>query len=318
MHVFKFITMMSVFLYGLIFDWKLLLIQVALLALYFIFSCVFGNRLSKTTTREKMAIASWNAPGDPQVFNNLEVNAKYLDQFILKHNQANPELQITYTQIILKALGYAFNRRREVNSTIAFGNLVKIKDIDVNCLVDIGGKNLASMLVRNVDGLTVTELKKQMQGKVGKYKRNKDKDFNKQMGIINSLHSSLVSVILELTSTFAYSFGLNIPCLNVKKRAFGTILFTNCTKMEIYNSFAPLVPFTRGVCVVLLCKPRMRAGVDEKGNLEAQKIMNINVTFDHRYCDGSRASKLIADMYHFFKNLDTLAYEQVQNGRKMK
>lgn len=316
MHVLKFVAFMSIFLYGIFIDWKLLVIQAGLLMLYYIFSCIFGSCRSKTTTREKMALASWGAPGDPQVFNNLEVNTKKLDEFIEKHNTANPDSKITYTQLALKALGYAFSRHREVNATISFGNLVKLKDIDVNCLVDVGGQNLASMLVRNVDGLTVTELKKQMQGKVAKYKKLKDKDFNKQMGIVASLHSSLISLLLEFTSTLAYSFGLNVGALRIKKRGFGTILLTNCTKMEIYNSFAPLVPFTRAVCVVLLCKPKLRAGVDKNGNIEVQNIMNINVTFDHRYCDGSRASLLVGDMYHFFENLDTLAFEKADNGRE--
>ena len=306
MHIFKFTAFASVFVYALLIDWTLLMIQLAILAVYYVFSWIISKK-HFTSIRKKTSLATWNSPGDPSVFNNLEVDASLLDAFIEKYNSSNPDSKISYTHIGLKAMGYALKSVKNLNSTIAFGNFVPIDDIDISCLVDVGGVNLATMVVKKCDKSSVSEIKTQMNGKVAAYKKKKDGDFNKQMSIINSFHSSIVGFLLEVSSFVSYAIGREIKVLRIKKNSFGTALFTNVSSMEIYNSFAPLVPFTKAMCVVLMCKPRMRAMVDENGSFVAKKIMNINVTFDHRYCDGVHASVIIKNMYYFFKNLDLLA-----------
>lgn len=311
MHISKITIYGSVFLYALLFNWKLLSIQLLILAFYYGNSWLISKK-HHTSVRRKTSIGTWNQPGDPSVFNNLEVDASKLDNFIEAHNKKYPEARVSYTHIMLKALAYSLKQVKGLNSTIAFGNFIPIDDIDITCLVDIEGKNLATMVVKDCHRLNILEIKKQISGKVAKLKTRKNKDFNKQMGIVNFFHSSILSMILELCSFLAYHLGLDIELVKIKKRGFGTALITSVANMEIYNSYAPLVPFTKAICVILICKPRMRAMVDENNEFVAKKMMNINATFDHRYCDGNNASVVIKSMYSFFDNIETLAYQKFE------
>ena len=307
MHIFKSTAIFSIFAYAVLYNWDLLKIQIAFLAFYYIMSFMIELK-SPTPLRKKTAIGSWNSPGDPQVFNNLEIDVQILDDFLEKHKQKFPNQKVTYTHLALKSLAYTIKSIKGLNSTISFGSFRHHDDVNISCLVDINGKNLAPMMVKKCDKLSVGEIQQQMRDRVKSLKTKKDKSFNHQMKIVKILHSSIVSAILSISSFISYTLGINFTILKIKKFGFGTAIVTNCTQMEIYNSFAPLVPFTNSIFVVVLCKPRMRAMVNEKGEIVAKNMMNINVTFDHRYADGYQASLMVKSMYHFFNNMNTLAY----------
>ena len=301
-------AILSVYVYALIYNWDLLKILLLFLGGYYVMAFLV-ERENPTSMRKKTALSSWNSPGDPTVFNNLEVEASKLDSFIERHRRKFPDQRITYTHIVLKNLAYTMKSIKGLNSVVAFGGFRPIKDVDISCLVDVEGSNLATLVVNDCNRQTVGEIHDQIKARIKRLKTKSDKDFNHQMGIVRALHSSIVSCILELSSFISYYLGRDIKPLKIRKFGFGTAIVTNCSSMEIYNSFAPLVPFTKAMFVVLICKPRMRAVVDEQGQVVARKIVNINVTFDHRYADGSDASRMVKNMYHFFDNMDTLAYE---------
>jgi pyruvate dehydrogenase E2 component (dihydrolipoamide acetyltransferase) len=311
MHIIKTTAYFSIFAYAFLYNWKLLQLQILFFLGYYLMSFLI-ERSNPTPIRKKTALATWNSPGDPSVFNNLEVDTEILDNFIKNHKKKNPNHNLTYTHLMLKALAYTIKSIKDLNSTIAFGSYRKIDDVNISCLVDVKGTNLAPMLVRKVNRLDVGQIQQQIKDKIKHLKTKRDKDFNHQMGVVNSLHSSLVSVVISISSFISYYLGFEIKPLKIKKYGFGTAILTNCTDMEIYNSFAPLVPFTKAMCVAVLCKPKMRAVVDENGQIVAKNIMNINVTFDHRYADGYQASLMIKNMYHFINNMDTLAYESLE------
>lgn len=308
MHVLKVSAILSVYVYAIFYNWDLLKILLLFLGGYYVMGFLV-ERQNRTSMRKKTALSSWNSPGDPSVFNNLELEADKLDSFIERHRQKFPEERVTYTHLVLKSLAYTIKSIKGLNSTISFGGFRQIKDVDISCLVDVEGTNLATLVVRDCNLLSVGQIQQQIKSRVKKLKTKKDEDFNHQMGVVNSLHSSLVSCVLELSSFISYYLGRDIKPLKIRKFGFGTAIVTNCSNMEIYNSYAPLVPFTKCMCVVLICKPKMRPVVDEHGQVVARKMVNINVTFDHRYADGTDASRMIKNMYHFFDNMDTLAYE---------
>lgn len=308
MHILKVTAIFSIFLYAFFYNWDLLKIQVLFLSAYYIMSYLIEKQ-NPTPLRKKTALSTWNSPGDPSVFNNLEIEYSKVEDFISKHNKKHPDQKITLTHIYLKCLAYTLKSIRGLNSTIAFGSFRQIEDVNISCLVDVEGQNLAPMMVTKCDKLDILGIREQMRRRLKKLKTRNDKDFNHQMGIVDRLHSSLVSCVIELSSFIAYCLGRDISSLKIRRFGFGTAILTNCADMEIYNSFAPLVPFTKAICVALLCKPKMKAVVDENGQVVAKKMMNVNVTFDHRYADGYQASLMIKNMYHFLNNLDELAYK---------
>lgn len=65
--------------------------------------------------------------------------------------------------------------------------------------------------------------------------------------------------------------------------------------------YGPITNFCRSIATVVLCTPKERAVV-ENGQIKAAKIMNMMVTFDHRYLDGAGATKMFDPIYDVWNN----------------
>lgn len=183
MHVFKLAAIFAIYIYALFFNWHLLKIQLIFLGGYY-FMALIIEKNNPTTIRKKTALSSWNSPGDPSLFNNIELEASKLDSFIEKHNKKYPNHKVTYTTLVIKALAYAVKSIKGLNSTVAFGGFRQIKNLDVACSVDIEGRNLASLLVKNCNLLDVGQIYHQMRSKILMLKTHKHKEFNYQKKLI--------------------------------------------------------------------------------------------------------------------------------------
>lgn len=65
--------------------------------------------------------------------------------------------------------------------------------------------------------------------------------------------------------------------------------------------YAPITNFSRSVASVVLCTPQEKPIVDN-GEIKIAKIMNMMITFDHRYMDGAGAAKMFAPLYDVWYN----------------
>lgn len=92
-----------------------------------------------------------------------------------------------------------------------------------------------------------------------------------------------------------------MPALAINKNHFGSVLFTNVSGFGVDNIYGPLCSFTRNVATVVLCAPKMRPVVHE-GEIKARKILNIMITFDHRYQDGAGLPKMMGNFVEVWTN----------------
>lgn len=304
MHLMVFTSIASTFLYGLIFDWRLMFIQATIIMLYFLGSRSY-SKTQKTSVRRKIAMSSWGQPSEPSCYGNMEINAEKIDIFIEKYNEANPKARISYTHVFLSAIGKAFAKVPGINGKLVFGNFVPFHSVDINTLVSVNdGKNLNGVTVRNCDTLNLAEIRSQVNAMIKKTKTNKDDDFKEQVKMGKMLPACILSLLIALSSFISYSLGISVGLFRLKKHSFGSIILTNVTKMNVTNTFAPLVNFAQSICVIVMCKPELRPVVDEHGEIVVRKMMNVNVTFDHRYADGHQGSLLVEEIYHALDNLD--------------
>lgn len=294
MHLFTFTSLASTFIYAFLYDWRLLSIQLTIISLYYL-----GARLrsrGKTTTRNKIQMGTWGAPQDTSAYGTIEVDCGIIDDFIEKYNQKNPDARISYTHFFMKLIGMSIAKAPRINGTIAFGEFVPFEGVNVNTLVDIDGKNLAGVTVQNCDSLSLSEIRTKTNSKVKALKTKKDENVKEQMKIAKMLPSSIMACLLEISTFITYNLGLDFKALRLKKYQFGNVVITNVTKMGINHVFAPLVNFTRSICIVVLCSPEDRVVVDENKEMVVKKMMNVNITFDHRYADAAAVQPVIKEL----------------------
>jgi pyruvate dehydrogenase E2 component (dihydrolipoamide acetyltransferase) len=95
----------------------------------------------------------------------------------------------------------------------------------------------------------------------------------------------LLGPLMRTISYLIYDRDLNLSRFGVVKDEFGSAMVTNVGMFGLTHAFAPLVPFSRTPLVVLVGEVQERA-VAEAGRLVVRPMMNLGVTFDHRFMDG--------------------------------
>lgn len=174
----------TVFLYGLLVDFRMLAIWLGFFVAYHALGYFLGHSGSQSN-RAKIRMATWNPPTDPNCYGKVEIDVTKVarghqaDEFI--RQKAKEGVKVTYTHIALKSLGMAFTVGQQLTK-IVFGRAIPVEDLDIFTLVDIEGKDLTGIPVRKCDKLPISELMGQISGKISKIKAKKDEDHKKQTG----------------------------------------------------------------------------------------------------------------------------------------
>jgi pyruvate/2-oxoglutarate dehydrogenase complex dihydrolipoamide acyltransferase (E2) component len=300
MHLFTFTSIASTFLYAILYDWRLLFIQSTIIFLYFLGAYLRSH--GKTSVRKKIAQGSWGAPQDTSVYGTVEVDMDIVDNFIGSYNKKNPDNKITYTHFFMKLVANSMSKVPRINGTYAFGEFIPFEGIHMNTLVDIEGKNLTGVTVNNCEQLSFKEIRQNLNYKIKKIKMKKDEDTKEQMKIAKMLPSCVMACLLEFSSFITYTLGVSFKPLKLKKYPFGNIILTNASKTSIQHAYAPLVNFSRAILLVVLCSPYDKPVVNEKREVEVRKVMNVNMTFDHRYADAMTVQPVFEEFIRLVKN----------------
>ncbi len=251
--------------------------------------------------RSKIRIATWNDSGDPTVFGKIEVDLTEIDNFLEKYNEKNPDNKLTYTVIFAKAFGQGLSTSKHLSGKIAFGAFVPSNQVNISVLCDIGGTNLANVLVEGCDKNSLKELNDQLKRKVKSLKMGKDKDFNKQTLLGSLIPSFLTQIILVVSSWICYDLNLAVPPLNLKPNNYGNGILTNVSNFNVFDFSAPHVPFLKTIVVAVMNTPALKPVVVD-GKIIIRKIMNLNISYDHRFADGSDAPRMLKNLERVFSN----------------
>lgn len=300
MNVFTFCTLVATLLWSLTHAPVLFIFYLLSLFIYYLAN-LKSRKHSLMSHKRRIQIAAWNDTGDPSCYGILPVDLTNADKFLQEHNAKNPDMKLTYTHLALKALGEAMQVSKKINGKISFGNFVYKPSCDISVLVDVEGKNLVTLVVKDIKESSLTELNKQMKGKVRRLKEKKDDDTNKQIKLFSNLPTFVIDVLFTIISFVSYNLGLGVEAFKVKPDNFGYALLTNISGFGIENVLAPHTNATRSIIVGVICQPVKKPIVID-GKIEIRKILNFNVTFDHRFGDGSDCMKML-------KRVESVWYE---------
>ena len=207
MHIFVFTQLLSLFLFALFVDIRLLVIQFLIVCLYMAGNISFNR--NKTTSRKKMSFSSWGSPKDPCCYSRIKLNCEIIDDFINKYNSQNPKERISYTHFFLKLIGKSFRKATDINGTLSFGQFVPFESVDIGTVVNVDNRNLGTTTIRNCDTKSLSEIRKFTNKNVKKIKIKKDKIFKNQMKMTSMLPTFLVSCLLKLSTFLSYHIGMS-------------------------------------------------------------------------------------------------------------
>lgn len=261
----------------------------------------YTGSMKSNSTRRKLAIATWDAPREGNIYGKLTVNAEPLMEWIEQRRAATGE-RITVTSVVGLVVARALAEAPGLNGYIRFGRYIQHDSVDITFLVALeDGADLAKATVRGADKLSTQALTAQLRARAERLHQGKDDEFNKNKGTIKLLPTWLLKPLVRLTGFLASSLGLSIPALGVERFAFGSAIITSVGMFGLDEGFAPPTPFARVPTYVLVGAVKERPAV-VNGTVVVQRQLTITATLDHRFIDGFQGGVLAKTVRRLLEN----------------
>jgi hypothetical protein len=256
-------------------------------------------------SRRKLMLASWNNTSEAQIFGSFNINADKLVAYLSSRKTA--ENKITPTVAVVKALGLAFKDGGSLNCRLAFDTFIPNKSIDISCLVALDdGADLASAKITNADQISLNEVQAQLKKKAEKLRKHQDEDFEASKPILSILPVFIIRPIVELVGWLSSALNLTIAPLGVRANPFGTAMVTSVGMLGVQQGFIPFTPFTRVPLLIMVGAIVKQPIVNENNEIVVANQLNITATVDHRYVDGTAASKVAKKLVFYLENPELL------------
>lgn len=241
--------------------------------------------------RRKLAIATWSAPAEGNIYGKLTVDATpalaYIDAL-----RARTGEKVTITHLIGRACAQALRDAPSLNGVIRFGTFVPHPTVDVTFLVTIeDGRNLAKVKVANADRKSVVEIAAELRTAAERLRAGQDDAFKKSQGPLSFLPTWLIRPMVAFTGWLTGVMGVNMPMFGLEAYPFGSLILTNVGIFGLDEGFAPPTPFAHVPVYVLLGAVRDVPTVID-GQVGIRKMVTMCATIDHRFIDGAQGGVL--------------------------
>jgi len=257
--------------------------------------------MPKMSTRRKLAIATWSAPREGNIYGKLTVDAGEALRYI-EHVRRTTGEKITITHLVGKAAGVVLAKAPGLNGYIRLGTYVPHDTVDISFLVALEeGNDLAKAKVCDVDKKSVVDIARELRKSADKLHQGKDDAFAKSQGPIKVLPTAIVRPLVWATGFITSSLGVSVPTFGLEAFPFGACIITSVGMLGLDEGYAPPTPFAR-VPVYLLVGALRDAAAVVDGKVVARKEITITATVDHRFIDGAQLGVLAKIMRGTLEN----------------
>lgn len=257
--------------------------------------------MAKMSTRRKLAIASWDAPREGNIYGKLTMDASAALAYIAWLRETSGE-KVTITHLVGKAVASALEQAPGLNGVIRWGAFVQKPTIDIAFLVALEeGSDLAKAKIENYDKKSVVDVAIELKELAAKLHRGEDEQFNKSKGPLQILPTWIIRPLLKITGFLSGRLGWSVPLLGLESYPFGSCIITNVGVFGLDEGYVPPTPFANVPLYVLIGAVRDTPWVHE-GALTIRPLLTLTATIDHRFIDGAQGGTLAKVMRNIFEN----------------
>jgi pyruvate/2-oxoglutarate dehydrogenase complex dihydrolipoamide acyltransferase (E2) component len=268
----------------------------------------------RNTVRRKLAIASWRAPHEPNIYGKLTVDASAAMDYLEGLRQTTGE-KVTLTHLVGKAVAEALASEPTLNGRIRLGRYVPHDRVSVAFLVSMeDGSDLARAKVEDVDRKSVVEVAAELRERANRLRGGTDPDWEKSKRIVRLLPTWLLRPLVALTGWLTGSLGIQATALGLERFPFGSAIVTSVGMFGLDEGYVPPTPFARVPLYVLIGAVREQPVVVD-GAIVAKPMVTITATLDHRFVDGFQGGVLARAFRRIFEDpmaLDAVSGQQEQ------
>lgn len=251
--------------------------------------------------RRKLAIATWAAPREGNIFGKMTLDATKALQYLDEVRERTGE-KVTITALVGRVVGEALKATPSLNGRIVLGRYIPHQSVDVSFLVSLeGGNDLAKAKVDDIDRKSVSDVHKELAARVSSLRGGKDPDFEKSKGVLRLLPVFLLKPLLFLTGWLTGALGVGARPLGLERFPFGAAIVTNVGVFGLDEGFVPQTPFARVPLYVLVGSVKEGATV-VNGQLVIHSQVTLCATLDHRFVDGAQIGTMAKVVREKFEN----------------
>jgi pyruvate/2-oxoglutarate dehydrogenase complex dihydrolipoamide acyltransferase (E2) component len=248
----------------------------------------------------KLASATWAAPRDPQIYGDIEVDASAALAF-LDGVRAATGTRVTVTHLVARAVAHTLGAHPDLNVRMRRGAFVPRDSVDIFVVADLGGGDLSGVKVRHADRMSLVELAREIEARVGRVRTGDDAALGATKRIFDALPARVLAPAFRLATWLTMDRDLDLARIGLPREAFGSAMVTSVGMFGIQHAYAPLSPYYRVAFLALVSEVAIRPVV-AGGEVVARPVLNVAATLDHRYLDGAQAGRLARTMREYLES----------------
>lgn len=254
----------------------------------------------KNSMRRKLAIASWGAPREGNIYGKLTLDATKALAYLDEVRERTGE-KVTITHLVGKAVARALELEPSLNGYIRFGRFHPHDDVALTFLVSMpDGSDLGRAKVDNVHRRSVDDIAKDLRSQAIRLRDGADEDWESTKDVVRSIPAPLLKPLVQATGWLASAVGAELPALGVRPFPFGSAIITNVGVFGLDEAFVPPTPFARVPLYVLIGSVHEAATVAEDGSVVVTKQLTVTATIDHRFIDGFQGGVIAREFRRIF------------------
>ncbi len=247
--------------------------------------------MGEMSVRRKLAIASWEAPREGNIYGKLTVDATQAVAYIDWARERTGE-KVTITHLVGRAVGEALKQTPSLNGRIAWGAYHPHETVDVSFLVVLeGGKNLAKAKIERIDEKSCADIAAEVRELATRLREGRDDAFKKSQGPLAMLPTWIIRPLVHFTGWLTSSLGVEVGSLGLERYPFGSCIITSVGMFGIDEGFVPPTPWARVPVYVLIGAISERPAVVDS-ELVVLPQLTITATIEHRFIDGFQGGVL--------------------------
>jgi pyruvate dehydrogenase E2 component (dihydrolipoamide acetyltransferase) len=240
----------------------------------------------------KMSIGVYGPQSDPSVYGVLAQDCTNLVKYLDELNNKS-DIKVSIYVLIGKICAIVLDEHPQINGSIIKGRLYQRKTVDIFFQVALRRleTELAGVKIEKCEKKNVIQIAKEMRGRISKLKTDPDNLLRKAQSKFKDIPWQVIPVLGKVINFLQFDLNINLENFGIPRDSFGSIMINSLGSLGLDLALAPLVPISG--CPLLLGPGRIiDKPVVVNSEIVIRPMMNICVTFDHRFMDGALAAQL--------------------------
>lgn len=259
----------------------------------------------KMTVRRKLAIASWDAPREGNIYGKMSLDVTNVMAYLKRKSEETGQ-KLTITHFVGRVMGEVLGQKPDLNGQIILGKYKPHKTVSVTFLVQIDdGADLSKVKVDNINKKSLAEVAQDLKNGAVKLRNHKDENYEKSKSFLRLLPTWLIKPMVSFTGYLTGVLGVSAKAFGLEAYPFGSCIVTSVGMLDLDEAFVPPTPFARSPFYITV--PTIRKKPVVIGNeIQIRPMLDVTATIDHRFMDGYQGGEIAKIVRHYFAHPEHL------------